>query len=468
VIFDLKKSEIYKAVRFHRLFPAGILKFWRVLLFTLGLVPLALFIINKGYETGGNISLGWLFIVLPFAFSVVFFELYGKYYLQQPTIMSTDNIADLLEFEAARIFDQAFELSRSWGDKTLSIKTLLAAMIEDQVIEKLFIRIIPQFKTIRKQFRDTLVMSNPFAQKFSLFVSQEISPAIMKLLEDSLVLRDKHGSQRISVLDILAVMYDHNEEFKQFILAQDLDRDDLEELARWYEHIWSFWRNYRRFWALENLLRQPPVGRDWTYGYSRHLTAFASNLSDKMEFARPSVKLVSRKKEIEHIEQILARSGENNVLLVGEEGVGKENIILDFAEMIVKGRAHPQLNYKKVFDLNLSLVAGASKEISDVQNILLNIFNEASKAGNVILVLRDFHNFIGEIGGLGRRDVSEILTPYLRSSKLQVIATTNPPSFHKFIEGRSELMDAFERIDITEPDLIQTLRIIEEEVPAIE
>src|SRR3989344_7632063 len=346
--FNLKKPEIYKAVIFYRIFPGGILKFYRILLFTLASVPVIFLAVNYAYETKIHISIGWVYVVLPFAFSVLAFELFGNHYLKYPKIKSSENIADLMEFEAARMFDRAFELSRGLGEKELSTKALLAAMIEDRVMEKLFIRIIPGFLAVRKQLKESMKSPIPYSQRFSLFTSQEILPEIMKLLEDSLVLSDKHGSSRISVLDIMASFFDHSDEFRQFILSQDLDKNDLDELAKWYEHIWSFWRDYRKFWSLDNLLRQPPIGRDWVFGYARHLTAFSENLTDKMEFARPSFRLTVRKKEIDQVEQILARSGENNVILVGDEGVGKDRIILDFAEMIARGKTLPQLNYKKV------------------------------------------------------------------------------------------------------------------------
>ena len=431
-------------------------------------MPIGFAVINMAYETQIYINVGWTFIVLPFAIAVSIFELFGNYYLKYPKVKNTSNIADLIEYEAAKVFDRAFELSRGLGEKALSTKTLLTALIEDGIMEKLFMRIIPSFGSIKKHLEENLGRRKLFSVKFSLFTTQEITPEILELLKDALAIRDKHGSRKISVLDIMASLFDYSNEFKQFILNQDLNKEDMEELAEWYEHIWTFWRNYRKFWSLENLLRQPPIGRDWIYGYARHLTAFAVNLTDKMELARPKMRLIRRKKEMDQMEQILARSGENNVLLVGEEGVGRENIILDFAEMIAKGRALPQLNYKKVFDLNLSLVASASKEITDVQNILIATFNEAVKAGNVILVLKDLHNFIGEIGGMGRIDVSEVLVPYLRSSKIQVIAITNPINFHKFIEQRSELTNVFERINIVEPSAVQTIKILEEAVPAFE
>ena len=133
MIFDLRKAEIYKAVILYKLFPASILKFYRVLLFTLGLVPPVIWIINRAFPTGVNVSLGWSYIALPFAFSALFFEWFGNYYLKYPKIKSTDNIADLMEFEAAKVFDRSFEFSRSLGEDELSTKSLLTACLRRQV-----------------------------------------------------------------------------------------------------------------------------------------------------------------------------------------------------------------------------------------------------------------------------------------------------------------------------------------------
>ncbi|OGN02678.1 MAG: hypothetical protein A2655_03115 [Candidatus Yanofskybacteria bacterium RIFCSPHIGHO2_01_FULL_43_42] len=468
MIFDFEKSAIYKAVLFFHLFPAGVLKFCRIMFFVLGSIPIGLFLVNMAYPLSLQIHLGWAMIAFPLGLSTLFFELFGSYFLKYPKIKSTGNIADLLEYQAARVFEQAFKFSRSFGEKELSVRTLLVAMLEDNVMDKLFTRIIPTYKVVERQLKETLTTPNPSVGGLSVFVSRNISPDVHKLLEEALVLRDKHGSKRISVLDIMAAMFDYDENFKNFIVGQDLDKNDLEELADWYEHIWAYWREGNKFWSLENLLRQPPIGRDWVFGFARYLKVFAANLTDKMEYSRPIVRLIFRSKEIEQIEQILVRSGQNNVLLVGEEGVGRERIILDLAELIARGKALPQLNFKQVFDLNLSLIVGSSKSINDVQNLLTAVLNEAVKAGNIVLILRDFHNFIGEIGGLGRIDVTEVLVPYLRSSHIQIIATTNPGAFHKFIEGRSELTEVFERINVFEPDAGQTLKMIQELVPAIE
>ena len=150
MIFNLKKSDIYKAVMFYRYFPAGLLKFYRILFFVLGFIPLIFWMakvfIVLSLKLGVSFDLIvpdillWSYIFLPIAFSVLFFEIFGKYYLKHPRIKSTDNIAELMEFEAAKMLDRAFELSRALGEKELSVKALLASMIEDNVMEKLFIR----------------------------------------------------------------------------------------------------------------------------------------------------------------------------------------------------------------------------------------------------------------------------------------------------------------------------------------
>ncbi len=464
--FDLKNSQIYKAVIFYGLFPNWLLRIYRTSFLIIGSLPLAGLMADKFFAANINLNLGWAYVFLPLGFSVLFFELFGNYYLRYPKIPKNNNLAEQLEYEAAAVMEKAYIMANKIGEAKISTRTVLIAMFNDPVTAKVIRRLIPNFNDVKPQLVGLLGTEEQRSSGMSS--KKELSPEMKEVLEGALKSKDRHKGYRVSILDILASMFDYNDGFKSFILNQGFDENDLEELSDWYENIWSFWREYKKFWSLDNLLRQPPIGRDWIYGYAGHLTAFSMNLTDKMEFSKPTLRLFMRQKEINQMEQVLARSGENNVLLVGEEGVGKDSIIADLAEMAAKGHALPQLNYRKIFDLNLSLVAGASKNIVEVQNLLLEIFNEAIRAGNVILVLRDFHNFIGEIGGLGRIDVSQVLLPYLKASNIQVIATTTPQAFHKFIESRSELSSIFERIDISEPSATETRRILEEAVPGVE
>ena len=475
--FNLRKTAVYDAIIFYRMFPIGLLRFFRVILLYPGFTVLFIFgaryVLSRFAQLEVNLYfsqdflLGLSFILIPTGFSVLFFELFGRNYLRYPAIKDRENLADRLEYNCARIRARATAVSYGLGEKETSVRSLIFAILDDGYIDGILVRIIPNFIKVKADVKK-IIGSKIKNGLSSSHISQPISEELLKLISDADKTREEHDSEKISILDILASLFDYSPEFKQFIINQDLDKGDLKELAHWYEEIWSFRENIRKFWRLENLLRQPPVGRGWVYGFSPYLRGFSINLTDKFESSFPVFKLVSRKREIEQMEQVLSRSGKNNILIVGEDGVGRERLISDFVELIAKGQALPQLNYKKVFELNVPMATSATKDVLGVQNIIISILNEAVKAGNIILVMKDIHNFIGEIGGLGRIDISEILVPYLKSTRLQFIATTNPASFHKFIETRSEVSNSFERMDVSEPDRIQTMRVLEEIVPSTE
>ncbi|OGN05421.1 MAG: hypothetical protein A3B99_01085 [Candidatus Yanofskybacteria bacterium RIFCSPHIGHO2_02_FULL_44_12b] len=476
--FNPNKSSIYDAVVFYRIFPGGLMKLYRVLLFGIGFVSLGFWGIKKFFSILANFNfvpsvnpdglLGIALIFLPIGFAVLFFELFGEYHLKNPKAEAGDNLADILDYHSARILSEASLAARLSKHSAIPLRAFLYRVFGDKFFRDIIFRIIPDAGIIQ-EFKNKLSDNERKDIPFNYISAYlPISEDLRWTVEEADKIRASHRGEKITVLDILAAAFDHDNDFKELIFAQDLDRNDLEELANWFEHIWSFRQNNRRFWLLENLVRKAPIGRGWIYGYSPYLNSFAKNLTDQSETSFQPFKLVSRDKEIRQIEEVLARSGENNIIIVGEEGVGKERLIADFVDLIAKGRALPQLNYKKVFDLNIPLMMSSSKDISGVQNILIQLLNEATRSGNIILIIKDLHNFIGEIGGMGRADISEIIVPYLKSTHIQVIATTNSANFHKFIENRSEIANAFERIDVDEATSDQTLKILEEIVPQTE
>jgi len=477
--FDLPRAPIYKAVRLETVFSLVLIRSWKSILLFVSILILFGLGILKLYELLGitipiftqeDILWGTIFIILPAGLSVLFFQLFIEYYLRHPKIYDKENIAELLNFNAAHIFAKALIYSKSLGEKEVSTNSLLISLLEDTNMQKAFFRLGIDSKSTAKELRKQLgdTTKNTFFSSLSYFSYQKPDEELQRLLSNAYELLPQKSQERISELDLLAALFDHNEILKRIILDLGLDKNDLCEIANWYEKIYAFRLTQKKFWIRENLLRKAPIGRDWIYGHPWYLNHYAEDLTETY-FRKPdTLRLIRRKNEMDQIEQILSRAGENNVLLAGEEGIGKHHIVEDFAELIAKGKALPALNYKKVFILNVSMIAASSNEIAEVQNTLIKTLNEAVKAGNIILVIEEIHNFIGEIKGLGRLDITEILLPYLRSSNFQVIATTDPTNFHKYIENRSELMDVFERISIQEPETQQAFRIAQESLPAIE
>lgn len=287
------------------------------------------------------------------------------------------------------------------------------------------------------------------------------------ILTSADAIREKHGHAEVTSEDLL-IAASLEESLTQEWLKINIESEDLDSICFWSESLRARIEKSGRFWDLDNLLKATPIGQTWTYGFTPLLNEFAQNMLAGKNRIK-SAALIGRKKEIEEIERMLSKQGENNVLLVGEPGVGKESIVIGFASLIASGKTLPTLDYKRVLNLNVSLLVSRFKNLPDIQTGILRVLNEAERAGNIILVIENIHNFIGSSDfGIGKVDISEILIPYLASSNFQVIGTTDPLNFHKYIENRPEFVKVFSRVNVEESSVKDTIAILEEALPDLE
>jgi ATP-dependent Clp protease ATP-binding subunit ClpA len=251
------------------------------------------------------------------------------------------------------------------------------------------------------------------------------------------------------------------------IAKQGLSNEDFNEVVKWVAFVEEEKERKKRFWAEENLFRFKGIGKDWAYGYTNHLNNFSI---EQGQYGKGVIAshLIGREKEVEAIERVLARSDENNVLLVGDPGTGKKSIIRKIAELSFQGMTLAPLQHKRVLELDVSAVMSGVSSSSEMEDKLRMILNEAAAAGNIILTINDFHNFIGDQAGLGKVNIAGVLLPYLNSHYLQIVALTTHEGLHKKIEKDSGLMKFFEKVEVAEPDEKNDMLILQDVVPQFE
>lgn len=247
------------------------------------------------------------------------------------------------------------------------------------------------------------------------------------------------------------------------ISGLNLKVDDVRSVLQWFDRDEEKRQKAARFWNKEILLRQPALATDWSYGYTVNLDQNATDLMRQQPFASH---LVGRDREVERIETILCRNGQNNVLLIGQEGVGKRTVVFQLAREILEGKVYPPLKQKKVLELNVGKVIGEGKTAVQAQNLFEDILREASSAGNIILVIPRIDRFLASDNE--RIDLSEVLARVANTCRIQIIGITTPDLYHKYLYTNSTVGKFFEVVEISPPDKEQAIEIAENFVSQFE
>ncbi len=256
----------------------------------------------------------------------------------------------------------------------------------------------------------------------------------------------------------------------QILKDNDLTEDDFKETVSWVGRLEEEKERTAMFWERENLLSTKGIGTNWAYGYTVNLDKFSLDLGAENPRKFKSY-LIGRGPQIEMIERALTGMEGSNVLVVGESGTGRKTVVRGFADFVSQGNVLPPLKHKRVMELDVGGLLAGSLNNSEMEARLRNVLFEANKAGNIILAIDDFHNFVGGSSGqegLGKIDISGVLVPYLESKSIQIIGIVTYEGLHKNIEANPGILKYFEKVEIKEPEEKDSLRIVENIVPGLE
>lgn len=253
-----------------------------------------------------------------------------------------------------------------------------------------------------------------------------------------------------------------DQEFRNLILAHGLTVEVVSKASSWVLGMVERQKSFERWWSSERLSRFKPIGREWAYGAAYALMRWSSPLH-----FRPVQTEELHAEEISTLETLLSRSKDANVLIIGEEGSGKMEILEGLARKVYHKKVSSTLADKKIMVIDGPALVAQATEKSVFESLLMGIFNAAVEAGNIILVFPDFSAFIQSAEGL-ESDIVGLLTPYLSSSHLHVVAVSDLPQYHEVLEPNRALTTRFETILVKEGDEKQVLHILEEEILSLE
>ncbi len=194
---------------------------------------------------------------------------------------------------------------------------------------------------------------------------------------------------------------------------------------------------------------------------SSPLEKYAVNLNQQAEQGKIDP-LIGRQHEIERTIQILCRRRKNNPLYVGEAGVGKTAIAEGLAKKIVDGEVPEVLENNIIYALDLGALLAGTKYRGDFEKRLKNIISQLKNIEGSVLFIDEIHSIIGAGAASGGvMDASNIIKPVLASGEIKCIGSTTYQEYRGVFEKDRALARRFQKIDVTEPTINETIKILE-------
>ncbi|MBI3955485.1 ATP-dependent Clp protease ATP-binding subunit, partial [Candidatus Gottesmanbacteria bacterium] len=229
-------------------------------------------------------------------------------------------------------------------------------------------------------------------------------------------------------------------------LEKEIAENDVKETEKWYEELHKD-GEVLLLLDLNRIKSLPGIGVDWAYGWTAEFDKYAHDLTEN-HATFPL--LIGREKELGELERVLLKTEANNILVVGEPGVARHQLVETLAHRMKMGHTSTELSHKRVLALDMHSLTSNKPSVLEVKGLAAEILEEAEKAGNVIVYIDEIDKYLSS--GEGRIDLTDVLSKFAESS-VGLIGITTPGAYHKYIESNSTLSKLFESVEISPPSL---------------
>lgn len=313
---------------------------------------------------------------------------------------------------------------------------LLALMKTDSIANKALEKSGANYDLFRS------IIINNIGRGSSQAPATEFSKNVRDIFERARQMAMKRKSSMASEEDVLLAIINDDDSFTNLMfLLSGLDKNVIAN-------------------NLENMLREVYKTKSSSSEFSENVSKFTNNLNNLAKAGKIDP-VIGRDDEIERLIQILMRRRKNNPILIGAPGVGKTAIAEGLAQRIIKKDVPKIIKDKIILSLDLASMIAGSKYRGDFEDRLKKLFKELEKRDDVILFIDEFHMVLGAGASEGSMDAANILKPILAKGEIQIMGATTIDEYRKHVEKDSALSRRMQPIQVDEPSLDDSRKIIE-------
>jgi ATP-dependent Clp protease ATP-binding subunit ClpA len=237
---------------------------------------------------------------------------------------------------------------------------------------------------------------------------------------------------------------------KEYFDKRKVRSDDLILASSWWDK-----KRTRETQIEVSEFGHPGIASDLTFGYTPTLNQYCIDLSIPQPFSH---RLIGRQLVVSQMERTLT-SG-NSVVLIGQPGVGKKTVVLEFAHRATTGQLGPKMAYKRVLEFDYNALLSEAADVSLKKTKLSEILAEAAYAGNIILMIRDIQRLTS--ADIEEYDFTDVFEEYLEKRNLKIIAVSTHTDYERFIAPNLRLRKFLKRVEVTPPTKEEALQILVE------
>jgi ATP-dependent Clp protease ATP-binding subunit ClpA len=361
----------------------------------------------------------------------------------------------VLSNELEACLNEAFQLAREGHHEFLTVEHLLYAIVDTPRVREILRACGADPAKLRDDLKDHLEQTTP---RLKADEDREVQPTLgfQRVLQRAVFHVQSSGKKEVGVANVLVAIFSEKQSHAVYLLnRQDVSRLDV---VNYISHGLSKVADEKAEGREEGGATGEGGERDPEGGGA--LEKYATNLN-KMAQEGKIDPLIGRQMEVERTIEILCRRRKNNPLYVGEAGVGKTAIAEGLARRIVEGQVPEVLSDCTIYALDMGALIAGTKYRGDFEKRLKSVITELKKEPGAILFIDEIHTVIGAGAASGGvMDASNLIKPVLTNGELRCIGSTTYQEYRGIFEKDHALARRFQKIDVVEPTVPETIEIL--------
>ncbi|ERH63196.1 MULTISPECIES: ATP-dependent Clp protease ATP-binding subunit ClpA [Pantoea] len=358
----------------------------------------------------------------------------------------------MLNQELELSLNMAFARAREHRHEFMTVEHLLLALLSNPSAREALEACTVDIAALRQELEAFIEQTTPVLPASEEERDTQPTLSFQRVLQRAVFHVQSSGRSEVSGANVLVAIFSEQESQAAYLLRKhEVSRLDV---VNFISHGTRKDEPGQPQNSAEN-----PVNEEQAGGEER-MENFTTNLNQLARVGGIDP-LIGRDKELERAIQVLCRRRKNNPLLVGESGVGKTAIAEGLAWRIVQGDVPEVMKECTIYSLDIGSLLAGTKYRGDFEKRFKALLKQLEQDNNSILFIDEIHTIIGAGAASGGQvDAANLIKPLLSSGKIRVMGSTTYQEFSNIFEKDRALARRFQKIDITEPSVEETVQIL--------